>query len=68
MATEEQAELEMHGPIATHSLPCAFFGCEKHSVIDINLGIFQPCWEHQGKGYLVRQSWKGRWRAWRKKK
>ena len=67
MATEEQAGLEMHGPVATHTVPCAFYGCEAPAVIDVNLGIFQPCWTHQGKGYAVRQSWKGRFAAWRKR-
>ena len=67
MATKDQSNLEMHGPVATHGMPCAIYGCEKPAVIDVNAGIFQPCWEHQGKGYAVRLGWKKRLAKWWRK-
>jgi len=64
MATLEETNLKMYGPAATHEMPCAIYGCKKKAVIDINEGIFQPCWTHQSLGYAVRRHWKARLSDW----
>ena len=54
--------MEMHkpviftdgGPWATHDHACAV--CHvRPSVIDLNTGRFQPCWQCQGDGWRVFQ-------------
>lgn len=48
-------------PVAEHNMPCAV--CRnKHAVLDMNTGKFQPCWGCQKSGWaLVKRSWLGRW-------
>ena len=46
----------MHGPAATHNMPCAVCR-DRHAVLDLTIGIMQPCWQCQDRGYRVRFSW-----------
>lgn len=48
--------VEMHGPAATHNMPCAVCR-DRHAVLDLTTGIMQPCWQCQDRGYRVRFSW-----------
>lgn len=52
------------GPWAEHDQACAV--CSTNAaVIDLNVGMYQPCWSCQGQGFalMFRRS---RWRAWRR--
>lgn len=52
-------------PFATHDQACA--ACqERHAVIDLSTGLFQPCWECQGRGYVLirRPKWRRRLVRW----
>jgi hypothetical protein len=40
------------GPWATHNYPCPVYR-EKHAVIDLSTGIFQPSWEAQYQGWRL---------------
>jgi hypothetical protein len=46
--------IEFHGPMADHNMPCAL--CNTGSaVLELNTGIFQPCWSCQERGYRVKK-------------
>ena len=49
IAREERDKLRAtdEGIFATHDFPCCVRGCGAKAVLDMNEGIFQPCWEHQ---------------------
>lgn len=49
------------GPWAEHDHACAVCSA-RHSVLDLNTGMFQPCWGCQQDGwYLVRSKPLRRW-------
>lgn len=40
------------GPWASHDFACPV--CHnKHAVLDLNTGVFQPCWDCQTLGWLL---------------
>lgn len=41
------------GLYASHDMSCPIHGCAESAVLDLSDGIFQPCWKHQGKGFLT---------------
>lgn len=54
-------ELEFHGPVATHRMPCAVYGDQK-AVYNCNTGVFKPSWSAQAKGWqLVRVNRRWLW-------
>ena len=38
------------GPWATHNYPCPVYR-EKHAVINLNSGVFEPSWQAQLEGW-----------------
>lgn len=54
--------LVIHGPVATHRMPCATCG-QRPAVYIMNTGRFQPCWKCQREGWAtvkrskLRQLW-----------
>lgn len=49
-------KVEVHGPMATHNMPCAV--CRRrHAVLDLSTGVMQPCWCCQRWGWRVKKSW-----------
>ena len=50
------------GPAVQHNMRCAVCQ-EKHAVLNLNTGVFQPCWSCQAAGYEVRRRWQ--WKFWR---
>jgi len=49
-------QVEYHGPVAIHNMPCAVCRHNK-AVLNMNTEIFHPCWRCQELGYKVRRSW-----------
>jgi len=47
-------EVEYHGPIALHNMPCAVCW-KKPAVLEMNEGEFWPCWDCRSLGYELRQ-------------
>ena len=45
--------LEIHGPVATHDVPCPVFFLEQPAVYDLNNGVFRPSWAAQAKGWQL---------------
>ena len=43
--------IELHGPAATHDMPCPVFFLEQHAVYDITDSVFRPSWAAQAKGW-----------------
>lgn len=54
------------GPWAVHNQPCAVCG-ERKAVLDLNLGVFTPCWPCMEKGWDLKCSrprwWQKRYRS-----
>lgn len=49
------AEIEIctdGGPWAKHNYPCSVCG-KYHAVLDLNTGVFQPCWACQTLGWKI---------------
>ena len=64
MATDEQANVRYHGPLATHDIPCAVYGCPNKAVLEFGSpGTFQPCWSHVRAGWKLSPPRK-RWWQW----
>lgn len=55
-------EIHMHGPSATHRMPCPVCWVMK-AVLNLDTGIFEPCWECQGEGWRIRRTWRSRLRS-----
>lgn len=50
-------EVVVHGPVATHNMPCAVCR-DRKAVLNMNTGIFRPCWECQQDGWsILRKPW-----------
>lgn len=43
--------IELHGPAATHDMPCPVFFLEQPAVYDITDSVFRPSWAAQAKGW-----------------
>jgi hypothetical protein len=64
--TDEQANVVYHGPLAEHDAVCSVYGCTESAVLEFgNPGIFQPCWEHQAKGFVTTWPKRKWWRRWK---
>ena len=50
--TPLQPTIEVHGPAATHDMPCCVFR-EEHAVLNLDDGTFHPSWRAQAKGYRL---------------
>lgn len=45
-----------HGPTAEHDYACPV--CQRfHAVLDLNTGVFQPCWNCQRDGWRTKTRW-----------
>ena len=44
------------GPGVVHNMPCSVCWDSK-AVLDLNTGMFQPCWTCQSKGYILKKRW-----------
>jgi hypothetical protein len=43
-----QPTIEIHGPAATHNMPCAVYHhIPELAVIDLSVGVFKPSWKAQ---------------------
>lgn len=58
-----EISIEMHGPAATHNMPCAVCR-QRHAVLDLSRGVFQPCWTCEPEWLIVRKTWYVRLAAW----
>ena len=38
-------------PVATHNMPCNVCR-DKHAVINLSTGVFEPCWSCQSSGWV----------------
>lgn len=52
MLIRNQAKVIDHGMFAEHNMNCAVCWVES-AVLDMQLGVFLPCWECQGKGWSL---------------
>lgn len=46
-------EIHSCGLFATHNQLCAIRDCDKPAVLEIQSGLFQPCWNHYNNYKLV---------------
>lgn len=52
-------------PVADHDMPCAVCR-ENHAVLNLNEGIFLPCWQCRAKGFRLRFQPRRWWQFWRR--
>ena len=50
------------GPAANHNMPCAICR-ERHAVIMLNTGVFEPCWECRKTGWRTVRLPEWTWRV-----
>ena len=47
-------DIQILGPVAIHNQACAVYHNEPASaVLDLNTGVFQPCWQAQKYGWRL---------------
>ncbi|SBT10655.1 hypothetical protein PROAA_610015 [Candidatus Propionivibrio aalborgensis] len=53
--TPREPTIELHGPAATHDQRCAVMSGES-AVLDLDTGVFLPCWKAQAEGWHLVQA------------
>ena len=53
------------GPWADHNMPCAVCW-SRAAVLNLNDGVFEPCWECQRTGFKLKRPSRRQWRKYRR--